>query len=57
MVDDAIALLDSWIALTNKRTIFSSDDVLDLCLDVRLLLREPEIVVPDEIPEPELVGV
>lgn len=57
-MDEAVDLLDKWAALTTTRSMFSADEMLNLCLDVRLLLCP---TVPDTVEEAEdqreLVGV
>lgn len=34
-LDDAIVLIDGWLALTAERDLFSSDDCRDRLLDIR----------------------
>ncbi len=66
MVDEAVVLLDEMAALTTERVLFSSDDVLNFCLDLRQLLAPAPVEATDEAPieetpppspEPELAGV
>jgi hypothetical protein len=54
---EATELLDAWIVLTTERTMFSSDEVLDFCLDLRQLITPVTDTATPEAPEPELVGV
>lgn len=56
-MDEAVTLLEEWATLTTTRSLFSSDEVLNLCLDVRRLLCP---AVPDTVEgaeDHELVGV
>jgi hypothetical protein len=53
---EAVELLDIWIVRTTERTMFSSDEILDFCLDLRQLITPLTLDTP-EAPEPELVGV
>lgn len=56
-VDEAVTLLEQYAVLTTTRSMFSADEVLNLCLDVRLLLCPlvPDTVEAIEAEEPELV--
>jgi hypothetical protein len=49
-MDEAVALLDTWLKLTSERSMFSSDEVRDLLLDFRQAMTRTT-----EDPEPELL--
>ncbi len=53
-VDEAVALLDKWAALTTERSMFSSDEVLDFILDVRLAITA---ITETPVEELELAAV
>lgn len=44
-MEEAVALLDAWLQLTNDRSMFSADEVRDMLLDFRqAIIREPASV-------------
>ena len=64
MVEAAVALVDEMALLTVERSVFTDDDMLNFCLDLRQLLTSgehqesvEEVPVEEPSPEPELVGV
>lgn len=53
-MDEAVALVDEMARLTLERTMFSSDEVLNFCLDLRVLLTatpvEPLVEARELVP-------
>lgn len=51
-MDETLKILDRWLNLTLERDLFSANEVMNLCLDVRQALAAP---VAPVAPEPEPV--
>lgn len=51
-MDEAVALVDEMARRTTDRDLFSSNDVLNFCLDLRnILTAEPVVEEPVEVRE------
>jgi hypothetical protein len=52
-VDEAVALCDEMARLTTERHLFSANDVLNFCLDIRNLITAESVI--ETVEDRELV--
>lgn len=51
-MDETLKILDRWLNLTLERDLFSANEVMNLCLDVRQALAPAPVADPEPEPVP-----